>query len=815
MKQILASVILLWTGLSPILTFGQDQTCPVNINFSSGDLSQWSALTGLLGGTVVNYAAPNTGTTTIPEYSISGVGIQVITTPGIDPFGGFTTIPTINGYAYKYAVKLGSTATSYDLQSRVSNPGGFRRAITYTIKVPAGPATVPYTMTYAYAMVLENGTHNSDQQPLFKATLSTSAGVIDCASPEYYLPTLNNAGGGGFGGGAGSTGATLDSAAALANGFTVSPRPFLSHAGRNGNVGTLLQDVWTKGWTEVTFDLSPYRGQTVTLTFEADNCVPGAHFAYAYVALRDNCGGLMISGPGTACINTKAMYSVPALAGATYQWTIPAGWTLNSGKGTNIIQVTPDATPGDVIVHEVNSCADLRDTLTVGVRLPTVAGRLAGDATVCAGANSVPLTLQGYRGDILGWYASTDGAHWDSLSVTSPAYTAQNLDTTTQYIALIQNGESCGIDTAGIATVTVDPHSVGGALDPVSISVCAGQRQGSILTLKDETGSVLNWQSSGDSVNWSDFAPAYQGTAYDVGEITRTTYYRAIVKSGVCPQDTSAAAATKFIPTPFPVASVSPPDAAICYGDSVALQADIETGTAFSWMPDSSLEGTTQGAIASVPRTLQVMAKPTDTTNYVLSVENAGCPNALRDTLPVAVSPPILVFAGNDTSIVQGQPLQLNASVNDPDANLFAWQPVIGLDFSNILNPIATLGGEIDTITYRVTATDAAGCYGADSIQVAVFKTAADIFVPTAFTPNGDGMNDLLRPICVGIRQLTYFRVYDRWGKLVFATSQIGPGWDGRIHGTPQPTGGYVYMAAGIDYTGKPVFRKGSTILIR
>jgi hypothetical protein len=88
----------------------------------------------------------------------------------------------------------------------------------------------------------------------------------------------------------------LDTATAIANGFAVSPVLFLSHAGQNNGSGTYLQDVWTKGWTEVTFDLSPYRGRQVTLTFESDNCTPGAHFAYSYVALRNTCAGLEISG---------------------------------------------------------------------------------------------------------------------------------------------------------------------------------------------------------------------------------------------------------------------------------------------------------------------------------------------------------------------------------------------------------------------------------------------------------------------------------------------------------------------------------------
>ena len=92
----------------------------------------------------------------------------MITTNSTDLYGGFPTVPTINGYAYAYSVKLGSNATSYDLHSTSSNPGGFSRSITYSINVPAGSTAIPYTMTYAHAMVLENGTHNPTSNPCSK-----------------------------------------------------------------------------------------------------------------------------------------------------------------------------------------------------------------------------------------------------------------------------------------------------------------------------------------------------------------------------------------------------------------------------------------------------------------------------------------------------------------------------------------------------------------------------------------------------------------------------------------------------------------------
>lgn len=789
--------------------FSQAQSCPANINFSAGDISSWSAKTGLVGGSNQNYPAPNTGITTIPEYTIPATGIRVITTSSNDLYGGFPTVPTINGYAYNYSLQIGSTSTSWDLHGTTPNPGGFTRAVTYTINVPAGSTAVPYTMTYAYAMVLENGTHNSNEQPLFKATLNTTDSIITCASPKYYLPTFNNAGGGG------STGATLDTATALANGFTLSPVLFLSHSGQAGNTGTLLQDVWTKGWTEVTFDLSPYRGQQVTLTFESDNCTPGAHFAYAYVALRNTCAGLEISGNNIACTNSTFTYSIPALAGATYNWTVPTGWTINSGANANIINVTAGNTGGYIIAHEVNGCANLRDTIVVTTTAPTVAGQVVNDNTVCSGINSTALALNGQTGNILNWISSTDGVNWTSIPNTTNNYTAQNLTVTTQYRARVQNGSACKIDTSTAAIITVDPESDGGILSPADFSVCAGQNAGNTITLTGNTGAVVNWQLSNNSINWNSLNPVKTDSTFTINAINSTSYYRTIVKSGVCPADTSAVAAIHFINVPFPRAAISPDSVFICYGKSTTLHANISVGTSYTWSPAGTLANQGSGTIPSLPHSINAVATPLITTDYVFTVSNAGCPNVLKDTFHVNVTQPIIVFAGNDTAIVANQSLQLNAVVNDPAADIFSWTPATGLDFTNIYNPVATLGAEIDYVTYVVRAANTAGCYGEDNIKVTVFKTGPEIFVPSAFTPNGDGRNDFIYPICVGIRQLNFFRMYNRWGQLIFSTSQMGKGWDGRISGTPQSSGNFVYMVQGVDYTGKTIFKKGNILLIR
>jgi gliding motility-associated-like protein len=791
--------------------FSQIQACPPNINFATGDLSFWSARTGLVNGPGLNYPAPNNGVSVIPEYTISPSGITVITSAYNDTYGGFSTIPVINGTSYGYSVQIGSSATSYDLHASGSNPGGFTRSVTYLINVPAGSVTVPYTMTYAYAMVLENGTHNSNQQPLFKATLSTRDSIITCASPQYYLPTFNNAGGGG-----GGLGATLDTAAAFANGFTNSPVLFLSHAGAGGSAGVLLQDVWTKGWTEVTFDLSPYRGQQVTLTFESDNCTPGAHFAYAYVALRNTCAGLQISGNTIACSNTPLTYSVPSLAGAIYDWTVPSGWIINSGANSNIINVTPGPTGGTITAHEVNSCADLRASINVTATPPTIPGNVISDNTVCSGINSTQLTLSGHVGNIINWIASTDGISWTPIANTAASYNAQNLTATTQYRVIVQNGNACRKDTSTAAIIFVDPKSVGGFLSPANSFVCANQTSNSVFTLNGNTGAVINWQYSLDNSTWNNFSPVNTNSTYSVNLLNANIRYRTIVKNGVCPADTSSISAVTFINVPFPKATINPDFSSICYGKSTPLNANITIGTSYTWSNSGTLTNQGNGIINSLPFTINATATPRRTTDYVLSVSNAGCPNLLTDTFHVQVAPRIIVFAGNDTSIVSNQPLQLHATVNDSTANIFNWSPATGLNFTNIYNPIATLSMEIgESFMYVVRASNATGCYGEDNIIVTIFKTGPEIFVPSAFTPNGDGLNDIVFPICVGIKQLNYFRIFNRWGQLVFSTSQIGKGWDGLISGTKQGTANFVYMAQAVDYLGNVIFKKGNVVLIR
>lgn len=116
---------------------------------------------------------------------------------------------------------------------------------------------------------------------------------------------------------------------------------------------------------------------------------------------------------------------------------------------------------------------------------------------------------------------------------------------------------------------------------------------------------------------------------------------------------------------------------------------------------------------------------------------------------------------------------------------------------------------------YWLTVTNTDGCSGTDSITVFEKKCITDIYVPSAFTPNGDGKNDVFRPVIFRAVKQYRFAVYNRWGAEVFQTSDPQKGWDGRIAGTSQPNGAFVWTCYYQFEGSEPKFAKGTVILIR
>ncbi|MEP7279827.1 MAG: PKD domain-containing protein [Bacteroidota bacterium] len=275
---------------------------------------------------------------------------------------------------------------------------------------------------------------------------------------------------------------------------------------------------------------------------------------------------------------------------------------------------------------------------------------------------------------------------------------------------------------------------------------------------------------------------------------TGTTTYHLAASIGKCSIGDDITIRT----VPYPKADAGK-DQAICFGDTAQLNAAI-VGSSFAWIPVISLYNA---------NTLSPVAHPFGTTVYLLTVyDMLGCPKPGLDTIIITVRPPIIASAGNDTSVITNQPLALHAT----GAPLYLWSPPDHLDQTGIANPVAIFNNS-GIYSYTLKAYTPENCFAMDTIKIKVFQTTPDIYVPNAFTP-GAGQNNLFRPIPVGITRIDYFRVYNRWGNMVFSSND-GAGWDGSIAGKPQGSGTYVWLVRGHDFTGKTITKKGTMVLIR
>lgn len=166
-------------------------------------------------------------------------------------------------------------------------------------------------------------------------------------------------------------------------------------------------------------------------------------------------------------------------------------------------------------------------------------------------------------------------------------------------------------------------------------------------------------------------------------------------------------------------------------------------------------------------------------------------------------------FAGRDTVTAINEPVQLNA--HGDSGSVYMWSPAIGLNSTTIGNPIAIL--DRDQL-YYLNSISKEGCDANSKILIRRYL-GPELYIPSAFTPNKDYLNDVLHVFPVGIRSFDFFAVYNRFGERLFYTTDYNKGWDGTYKGQQQDPATYVVVAKAIDYKGNVMLKKLSVILIR
>lgn len=244
-------------------------------------------------------------------------------------------------------------------------------------------------------------------------------------------------------------------------------------------------------------------------------------------------------------------------------------------------------------------------------------------------------------------------------------------------------------------------------------------------------------------------------------------------------------------------------DFAICNNDSAILSVVV----VYSFSPVTFLwEPINEGGIQN-PTAASSIVKPSGTQQYIITVKDS-CHVTAADSIVVTVQPPVPAFAGNDTIALTGLPHQLVATGGID----YTWEPASLLNNPSIPNPTAVIYS--DSILFTVMVKDAEGCTGYDTIKVKTYN-GITYYVPNAFSPDGNGMNDIFRPVPVGIVSTDYFRIFNRYGQLLFETAQTNKGWDGTYKGKAQTPGNYVWMLKGKGRNGKQIEMKGNVVLVR
>lgn len=262
-----------------------------------------------------------------------------------------------------------------------------------------------------------------------------------------------------------------------------------------------------------------------------------------------------------------------------------------------------------------------------------------------------------------------------------------------------------------------------------------------------------------------------------------------IGSNGTC----NANSTVTIIVTPITIADAGFDDT-ICAGQSVVLNAS--GGNTYTWNPPFGL---------SDPNIANPVATPPITITYTVSASNSGlC--ATTDVVTVYVNPLPTVSAGPDALINIGETVILQGY-----GDSLLWTES-NYTLSCYICPRPSANPIVNTV-YILTAVDTNGCVNRDTVFVEVTQESA-LYIPSAFTPNSDGSNDIFYPEGYGLEEI-HMMIFNRWGEKIFDTSKVGQGWDGTYKGELVQQDVYSYVIYAKPYIGNKIRRIGSVTVVR
>ncbi len=804
MKKNLHSPLFLLLVLSLFINPRVNGQCPPNLDFETGTFVNWQCWTGnavAVGGTNelrLNTSAPNNN---------QHLMLNAIPGNGMDEYGQFPkNCPNGSGHS----IKLGNSTTNAQAEG-----------VSYTFTIPA--TANKFSLIYYYAVVFQDPGHSDFQQPRLQIEIKniTDNTIIGCSSFSFI-------------------------ATAALPGFTLSP------------IGS---QVWFKDWSASSINLDGNAGKTIQLFFKTGDCTLGGHFGYAYVDVKTECSSTFVG--ATYCPDDTAINVVAPYGYQEYKW-FNDNFTQVLGT-TQTLRLSPPPPPGTNLKVELTpfngyGCKDtltseLQDSLTV----TAYAGR---DTVSCAGA---PVQLGGPSREtfVYKWSPVTG---LNNPNISNPISTAT---VTTRYFLTVTNqGGGCiTMDTVDVFVDQFDPtlNLVGSA------SYCTASGQSAVLkvALHDSiqwyrnniaiTGAnatsytvtqsgdykAMLFSRNGCSISTvtqhidiyespragftinnnyqcfsnhefiftdTGYAPANTIYSWYMGDgnilnTNNVTYSYAqaglynvkllLTAEGGCKD--SAFATVKIYPTPDADFTVKD----ICTNLPLPLiNKTINNSTdpiTYLWDFGNGFTSTDANPVYRYPVA----------GDYVIKLSVTQCPlTTSTKEIPVKIEAPVpgIIYPMVDAVMNFPEPLKAR-----PIGTTVVWNPPTSLDNYKSYTPNFR---SLNPQTYYITLTTPSGCVTVDT-QVVKTHKKIEIYVPTVFSPGGDGKNDFLRPLLMGFKSVNYFSVYNRWGRLLFTMQNDRPGWDGRVNNQLQEMQTVVWMIEATDVDGKVHQRKGTTVLMR
>jgi gliding motility-associated-like protein len=613
----------------------------------------------------------------------------------------------------------------------------------------------------------------------------------------------------------------------------------------------------------------------VALAFRLGNIAPGdsVHFAFAYILSQSELGEALsktapqfeINGAiyfsGEGAINcTGNTLPVSIVNGNEFSWVWSPATGLNTTTGPSVVYTTQPKPVTYTATGNNLNCSDVKLNLTIYPPNSNVANFIVdsacGDKTVMFTNLSPPAE---YLWDFGDGQTSTEtspvhtyavnGSYTVRLTLTVPAVpTCGNVLTSTQMVNMKDNpvvsigyaNDACAgtaVSLQGIATVAggniishqwtlpggisystqnispvfLQPGSYDILYEAISNFGCKASASKKIVVETTPvaafivtdgcTGTALSIVNQSTNVSGS-----ITGYAWDAGNNNIVTGIRpSVVYSAAGNYNLQLTASTAngcsaSVVKPVnieltPVAGFSFTPACINIPVSF-LNRSVGNVTKYSWDFDD-------GTLTSILNPVHTFSNERNYRVSLSAITNNGCISQPAVNM-IAISK-TKADAGLDTTVFKDTPFMLRGS----GGIRYLWTPSSLLNNPAIANPVGMV--QTDQL-FSLTVIDRNGCSDSDVVKVTVFDHD-DIYVPAAFSPNNDGVNDLFR-VVAPTKVVYLFEVYNRWGHKVFSTTSQEKGWDGRLHGITQPTGVYVWIVKAKTRAGVNIEKKGSVTLL-